>query len=81
MEVPTVEEITVYTSPSCPWCNRVKSYFAEKGVSYREIDVNTDYESAKHMMDLTGQRAVPVITKGSDYVIGYNPQELERFIH
>ncbi|MCL6588824.1 MAG: glutaredoxin family protein [Firmicutes bacterium] len=75
-----MEKITVYTSPSCPWCSRVKSYLNEKGVSYREVDINTDYESAKQLIELTGQRAVPVITKGSDYVVGYNPQELERII-
>jgi glutaredoxin-like YruB-family protein len=76
-----MEEITVYTSPTCPWCNRVKSYFAEKGVPYREIDVNSDYESAQRMVELTGQRAVPVTTKGAEYVIGYNPAELEKIIH
>ena len=58
-----MEEITVYTSQSCPWCTRVKSYFAEKGVPYREVDVNSDFESAQRMVELTGQRAVPVITK------------------
>ncbi|MGE5549248.1 MAG: glutaredoxin family protein, partial [Bacteroidota bacterium] len=32
-----MEQVTVYTTPTCPWCDRLKDYLREKGVSYNEV--------------------------------------------
>jgi glutaredoxin 3 len=76
-----VEEITVYTSPTCPWCTKVKSYLDEKGIVYREVDVAADADAARQVVEVTGQRGVPVIAKGSDYVVGFNREEIDRILH
>lgn len=75
-----MEEIIVYTTPTCPWCTKVKSYLSEKGVSFREINVATDGEAARKMVEITGQRSVPVIAKGDQYVIGFNPGQIDRMV-
>jgi glutaredoxin 3 len=74
-------EITVYTTPTCPWCTKIKSYLDEKGVVYREADVAADAASAREMIELTGQRSVPVLAKGGEYVVGFNQTEIERLLH
>ncbi|RKX94652.1 MAG: NrdH-redoxin, partial [Spirochaetes bacterium] len=38
----SVPRIIVFSTPSCPWCNRVKRYLKEKGFRYRDIDVSKD---------------------------------------
>jgi glutaredoxin-like YruB-family protein len=75
-----MSDLTVYTSPTCPWCTRLKNYLNEKGVSFSEVDVSTDYDGAMKMVDLTGQRSVPVITKGDRYVVGFDPEQIERVL-
>jgi glutaredoxin 3 len=75
-----MSEVTVYTTPTCPWCNRVKSYLDGKGVTYEEVDVATDYQAAQKMVDLTGQRSVPVVAKGDHYIVGYDPDRLESML-
>lgn len=74
-------ELTVYTTPSCPWCHKVKEFLSEKGVSYTEVDVSADYQAAQKMMDITGQRSVPVIAKGDQYVVGFDQNRIEGMIH
>ena len=76
-----MEEVTVYTTPTCPWCNKVKSYLKNKGVSYQEVDVVEDAEAAQRMVDLTGQRSVPVITKGDRYIVGFDPDRIDSILH
>jgi glutaredoxin 3 len=76
-----VEEITVYTTPTCPWCTKVKSYLGEKGVAYKEVDVAADAGAARQMVEITGQRSVPVIAKGSQFIVGFNQEEIERMLH
>jgi glutaredoxin 3 len=76
-----VEEVTVYTTPTCPWCTKVKSYLDEKGIAYREVDVAEDAAAARQMVEVTGQRGVPVIAKGEQYVVGFNREEIDRILH
>jgi glutaredoxin 3 len=75
-----MEEITVYTSPTCPWCSKVKEYLNGKGVNYREVNVATDFNAAQKMMDTTGQRGVPVITKGSEYIVGFDRERIDSML-
>ncbi len=76
-----MEDVVVYTTPSCPWCNKTKSYLKDKGISFEEKDVAEDSGAAQEMMDLTGQRSVPVIKKGGQYVVGFDPERLENMLH
>jgi glutaredoxin-like YruB-family protein len=76
-----MEEITVYTTASCPWCSKTKTYLKDKGVAFNEKDVADDSQAAQEMIDLTGQRTVPVVKKGGQYVVGFDPERLESILH
>jgi glutaredoxin len=51
-----------------------------KGVDYEEKNVAEDREAADKMIDLTGQRSVPVIAKGGMYVVGYSPEQIDKLL-
>lgn len=76
-----MEDVTVYTTPTCPWCTKVKSYLRNKGINYKEVDVMDDVEAAQRMVELTGQRSVPVITIGERYIVGYDPDRIDSMLH
>lgn len=73
-------EVTLYTTPTCPWCVRLKNYLNEKGIGYQEVDVSADQASVSKLVDLTGQRSVPVLSNGQEYVVGFNPEEIDRVL-
>lgn len=73
-------EVTVYTTPTCPWCDRLKGYLREKGVSYNEQDVAGDREAARRMIELTGQRSVPVTVVDQHVVVGFDRAELDKYL-
>lgn len=75
-----MSDITVYTTPQCPWCHKAKEYLASRGVDFEEKNVAQDREAADKMIDLTGQRSVPVIAKGSLYVVGYSPENIDKLL-
>lgn len=72
--------ITIYTTPHCHWCKVAKSYFAEKGLPYREIDVTKRGSGRREMMLLTGSTAVPVIKVGSHAMTGWDTHEFEKLL-
>lgn len=52
--------VTIYTTPTCPWCKKTKAFFDEHNVEYEEKNVASDQDAAKEMIEKSGQRGVPV---------------------
>lgn len=55
-------EITLYTAPWCSDCRRTKQFLSERGVSYREVNVDENAEAAEMVIRVNdGKRKVPTI--------------------
>lgn len=65
-------EITMYTTPVCPYCVRAKELLKRKGVTQiNEIDVSGSDEVREEMMKKAGgKRTVPQIFIGGTHVGG-----------
>lgn len=70
--------ITVYTTPSCAYCHKVKDWLKEKGVRFDEYNVANDPRRADEMVRKSGQMGVPVTDVNGKIVLGFNISELER---
>ncbi|MEQ8965973.1 MAG: glutaredoxin 3 [Azospirillaceae bacterium] len=67
--IPT--NVTVYSSPFCPYCFMAKRLLNKKGVAFEEIDVMADPARKQEMMDRAGGRhTVPQIFIGATHVGG-----------
>lgn len=69
--------VIVYSTPTCPWCTRVKDYLNMKEVQFKEINVAYDKEGAMEMIRKSGQRGVPVIDVDGTIVIGFDKAKLD----
>ena len=70
-------QVKVYSSPTCPWCKKVKEFLKVQGVAFEDIDVVSDKDARRDMVEKTGQMGVPVIEVDGDYVIGYDEGKLK----
>ena len=70
-------DVKVYSTPSCPWCTKVKEYLDGLGISYTPVDVAASRETAMELVKKTKQMGVPVTQIGEKYIVGYNPTEIE----
>ena len=68
--------VTIYSTPTCHFCQMAKEFFAEKSVKYTNYDVASDAEKRTEMIKLTGQLGVPVIVVGGDIMVGYDRNKL-----
>jgi glutaredoxin 3 len=62
--------ITMYITGWCPYCQRVRSLLAKKGVDFTEIDVEDDGKLREEMIARSGRRTVPQIFIGNRHVGG-----------
>ncbi len=72
--------VVVFTTPSCPWCNRVKTYLRQKGVVFKNVDVSRDRRAAEDMVRRTGQQGVPVVLIGSKAVVGFDKPKIDKYL-
>lgn len=74
------EEIEVFTTPSCPYCTKIKEWLEDNDYDYTEHNVAEDRDKAKEMIEETGQRGVPQTFVGDKTVIGFQPDKIEKAI-
>ncbi len=72
--------VTVYSTPTCPYCHQVKAYLSQRGVEFTEYDVSVDRTAAKEMIRKSGQMGVPVITIDDQVVVGFDRARLEQLL-
>lgn len=72
--------VTIYSTPTCPYCHQAKRYLAEKGVSYIEHDVGSDVQARDEMVRKTGQLGVPVIDVDGKIIVGFNRPKLDELL-
>ncbi|CAM3103059.1 glutaredoxin family protein [Paenibacillus sp. UMB7766-LJ446] len=72
-----MENVIVYTSTNCPNCKSVKSFLADKGISYEERNIETSDEFAQQVWDM-GVRAVPLTVIGEHRILGMNKTQFAK---
>ncbi|MBT3230360.1 NrdH-redoxin [Candidatus Uhrbacteria bacterium] len=74
-------KITVYSTPTCPYCKLVKEFLNKHNVEFEEIDVSASHEQAQEMIHKSGQMGVPVTAIGEDIVIGFDKPKLKELLN
>ena len=72
--------VLVFTTPTCPWCQRAKGYLRSQGVLFKEIDVSRDQRAANDLVRRTGRIGVPVIEIDGRPVVGFDQPQIDRLL-
>ena len=63
-----MEPITIYSTTWCPDCRRAKSFMKERGVQFREVDIEQDPAGEEIVIKANnGKRRVPTLEVGGRY--------------
>jgi glutaredoxin 3 len=71
------KKVKVYSTPTCPYCKMAKVFFSEKGVDFEDIDVSSNQDAAKEMIEKSGQMGVPVIELNGKIIVGFDKDAIE----
>lgn len=72
--------VTIYSTPSCPYCVYAKNFFTENNVSFVDKNVAQDQNSAREMVQKSNQMGVPVIDIDGTVVVGYQPDVFSKLL-
>ncbi|MBI4438232.1 glutaredoxin family protein [Candidatus Uhrbacteria bacterium] len=73
--------ITVYSTPTCPFCKQLKAFLKDHDVAFKDIDVSTDQALAQEMIDKSGQMGVPVLEVDGQIVVGFDKKKISELLH
>lgn len=73
-----VNNIKLYGGDYCPYCRRVKKELDRLGLEYDEV--NADADGRQEVIELSNQRAIPIMTIGDEVLVDstYIIRELRR---
>jgi mycoredoxin len=74
-----MEPITMYTTQWCPDCRRAKSFLKERGVAFREVNIEEDHSAEEIVIRANdGKRKVPTFEAGGRFFAcsPFDPEQL-----
>lgn len=66
-----MKNIEVYTINNCSYCQAAKNLLRERGLSFKEININGDQAKIKELIDKTGHRTMPQIFIDGSFIGGF----------
>ncbi len=73
-------ELTIYTQPTCGYCNELKDYLKKHDIQYTEKDITKDRSAFDDLIHKYKIRATPLVVFGEKTVVGFNPDEIQKLI-
>lgn len=74
-----MEQVIVYSTPTCVHCNAAKAFLKENNVEFVEKDVTQDQEARAFLIS-KGYRGVPVIQVGEVEIQGFDQPRLSELL-
>lgn len=74
----TSKRVIVFSTPTCSWCRKLKSYLKKNRISFKNIDVSRDAKAARDMMRKSGQQGVPQLWINNRPIVGFDKQKINR---
>ncbi|MBN1185678.1 MAG: thioredoxin family protein [Bacteroidales bacterium] len=72
--------ITVYSTPTCSWCNTLKTYLKLHNVLYTDVDVSRDQKAADALVKRSGQMGVPQTDINGEIIVGFNKARINQLL-
>ncbi len=72
--------VVVFSTPTCPWCARLKAYLTERKIAFRDVDVSRDTAAALEMMRRSGQMGVPQAWIDGQVVVGFDRARVDTLL-
>lgn len=69
--------VSIYTTPTCHFCQMSKELFKANNVQYTEYNVASDSEKRQEMIEKSGQMGVPVIVIGDELIVGFDKHRID----
>jgi thioredoxin len=72
--------VTVFSTPTCPWCAQLKAYLRQHNITFKDVDVSRDAKAAQDMVRRSGQMGVPQAWINGQVVVGFDRRRVDTLL-
>ena len=72
------KKVTVYSTPTCPYCIRTKKFLEDNNIAFEDIDVSSNQEKSEEMVKKSGQMSVPVLDIDGKIIVGFDKDAIQK---
>ena len=66
-----MNDVLVYTTEPCSFCNRVKQLLEARGIAFREVNMARDAAGRAELVQKTGMMSFPQVIVGDELIGGF----------
>jgi len=75
-----MKKVTVYSTPTCPFCIRAKQFLKDNKIEFANYDVGSDKTKADEMIKKSGQMGVPVLDIEGEIIVGFDKEKIKEVL-
>ncbi|HLG77038.1 MAG TPA: thioredoxin [Ktedonobacteraceae bacterium] len=75
-----LHSVTVFSTPTCPWCAQLKAYLRQHNIPFKDVDVSRDTKAAQDMVRRSGQMGVPQAWIDGKVVVGFDRRRVDALL-
>jgi len=75
-----MKKVILYSTPVCPYCVALKSFFEDNNIEFEEKDVSSDQIALERMMEKTDSKGVPVVEIDEEFVVGFDKKKITELL-
>jgi len=80
-EGPSQPDVTVYSTPTCTWCNALKTHLRKHKIRFTDIDVSRDASLAEELVRKSGQQGVPQTEINGEIIVGFDKTRINKLLN
>lgn len=73
-------KVKVYTSNADPYSYMIRNLLSYNNIEFENIDVSKNQAAFQEMVDLSGQKAVPVLDVDGKIFVGFDRQKIREIL-
>jgi len=74
------KRVTVYSTPTCTWCNTLKAWLKKNNIRFTDIDISHDQKAAEDLVRRSGQQGVPQTDINGQIIVGFDQPKLKQLL-
>lgn len=78
---PRQPSVTVYSTPTCSWCNTLKTHLRKHKIRFTDIDVSQDPSAAEELVRKSGQQGVPQTEIEGEIIVGFDKSRINKLLN
>lgn len=74
-------KVKVYSTVNCPYCVTLKEFLNSRNIEFEPVDVTSDHNAQKEMIEKSGQMGVPVVDIDGEIIVGFDRDRISELLN